>query len=180
MSRRMKVLGILVGIGTMGFAATVVLLLIRGTGVEILDIWVHRLDNAGRVTENWNVIGPHRVKPLAMSTWTYAEWNAGNIRIDVRFRNDLGHASKFRFDTQTLGRKTRQVGERVSTRSDLIQPGAEHVHMHWIRMWAEDIMQKCWIVESDTGKELAYLSFELNKDSRARRAPYDLISIKIN
>lgn len=172
MARRTKVLGTLMAIVTVGFAATVVLLLTRGTGVEILDVWVHRLDNAGRATESWNVIGPHRIKPLAIPTWSSAEWNAGNVRIDIRFRNDLGHASTFRFDTRTLGRTTGQVGRRCTTRPNLVQPRAEQVHMHWVRMWAEDITQECWIVESDTGKELAYLSFELNLAPRAMQSVF--------
>jgi len=44
-------------------------------------------------------------------------------------------------------------------------------------MWAEDITQECWIVEGDTGRELAYLSFEL---TLAPRAMESLLAAKIN
>jgi len=177
MVRRARILGTLIGILGVVFAASAALLLMGGTGVEILDVWVHRLDNAGRVAESWNVIGPHRVRPMAIPAWTSAEWNSGNVRIDIRFRNDLGHASMLRLDTQTSGRITGQVGRRCTTRPDLVHPRAEHVHMHWIRMWAEDITQECWIVEGDTGRELAYLSFEL---TLAPRAMESLLAAKIN
>jgi hypothetical protein len=42
-------------------------------------------------------------------------------------------------------------------------------------MWAEDITQECWIVENDTGKELAHISFELNKNSLAPHAMRSLL-----
>jgi len=177
MDRRTKVLGALIGILTVFSAAALALILIGGTEVEILDVWVHRLDSTGRVTESWNVIGPHRVGPMAIPAWTSADWNAGNIRIDMRFRNDLRHASMLRFDTRTSGRMTGQAGRRCATRPDLVQPRAEHVHTHWMRMWAEDITQECWIVEGDTGRELAYVSFEVNLAPRATQA---LFVTKIN
>jgi len=177
MGRRTKVLGALIGVLIVGFAAALALILIGGTEVEVLDVWVHRVDSAGRATESWNVIGPHRVGPMAIPAWTSADWTAGNIRIDIRFRNDLGHASMLRFDTRTSGRMTGQVGRRCATRPDLVQPRAEHVHTHWMRMWAEDITQECWIVEGDTGRELAYLSFEL---TLAPRAMESLLAAKIN
>jgi len=44
-------------------------------------------------------------------------------------------------------------------------------------MWAEDITQECWIVEGDTGRELAYVSFEVNLAPRATQA---LFVTKIN
>ena len=177
MDRRTKVLGALIGILTVFSAAALALILIGGTEVEILDVWVHRLDSTGRVTESWNVIGPHRVGPMAIPAWTSADWNAGNIRIDMRFRNDLRHASMLRFDTRTSGRMTGQAGRRCATRPDLVQPRAEHVHTHWMRMWAEDITQECWIVEGDTGRELAHVSFEVNLAPRAMQA---LFVTKIN
>jgi len=163
MSARIKVLYILLTIGTVGVLVMAVPRLV-GT-VTILDVRVHRANDMGRIVDSWHVFGPHRIRPLAVPTWTHTEHRVGNVRIDVRIRNDARHTINFRFDTQTLGRKTLTAGKRVSTNSELVQPGAQLVLVHWIRMWAENITQKCWIVNSETGEEVAHFDFNLDTAS---------------
>jgi len=163
MTDRIKVLCILLIIGTVGVLVIAVPRLV-GT-VAVLDVRVHRVNGIGRIVDSWHVFGPHRIRPLAVPTWTPTEYRVGNVRIDVRIRNDAGHTINFRFDTQTLGRKTLTAGERVSTNSEPVQPGAQLVLVHRIRMWAENITQKCWIVNSETGEEVAHFDFNLDMAS---------------
>ena len=163
MSARIKILCILLTIGTGGVLVIEAPRLV-GT-VTVLDVRVHRVNDMGRIVDSWHVFGPHRIRPLAVPTWTHTEYRSGNVRIDVRIRNDVGHTMNFRFDTQTLGRKTRTAGERVSTDSKPVQPGAQLVLVHRIRMWAENITQECWIVNSETGEEVAHFHFNLDMSS---------------
>jgi len=163
MSAHIKVLYILLTIGAAGFLVIAVPRLV-GT-LTILDVRVHRVNDMGRVVDSWHVFGPHRTRPLAVPTWTPTEYRVGNVRIDVRIRNDVGYTISFRFDTQTLGRKTLTAGKRVSTNSEPVQPGAQLVLVHRIRMWAENITQECWIVNSETGEEVAHFHFNLDMSS---------------
>ena len=163
MSARIKVLYILLTIGTVGVLVMAVPRLV-GT-VTILDVRVHRVNDMGRIVDSWHVFGPHRIRPLAVPAWTHSEYRVGNVLIDVRIRNDVGHTINFRFDTQTFGRKRLAAGERVSTNLDPVQPGAQLVLVHWIRMWSENIIQKCWIVNSETGEEVAHFRFNLDMTS---------------
>jgi hypothetical protein len=163
MNGYIRALYILLIIGTAGVLVIAAPRLVET--VAILDVRVHRVNETGRTVDCWNVFSPHRIRPLAVPTWTPADYHVGNVRIDARIRNDARHPINLRFDTQTFGRETLRVGKRVSTNSELAQPGTQRVFVHWIRMWAENITQKCWIVNSETGEELAYFHFNLDRAS---------------
>lgn len=163
MSRRTKVLYVLLTIGTVGVLVITVPRLVET--VTILDVRVHRVNYMGHTADCWNVFSPHRIRPLAVPTWTPTEYHVGNVRIDVRIRNDARRTINFRFDKQTFGRETLLAGKRISTNSELVQPGTQRVFVHWMRMWAENITQKCWIVNSETGEELAHFHFNLDRAS---------------
>jgi hypothetical protein len=125
-------------------------------GIEVLDMWVHELDNMGNPVKSWNILQGQRP---TIPTWDPDTcFNAGNMRIDVRFKN-LGPAANFKLDTQTVGLQTGMKGDRMSTPSLRVETGQDLLHMHWIRMWAEPIVEYNWIVNADTGEEYTVPSF---------------------
>jgi len=70
---------------------------------------------------------------------------AGNMRINMQYKNTGSSAAYFQFDTQTLGSSPSDV---ISTTRTRVDPGQESSHAHWIRMWSEDITERNWLMYS--------------------------------
>jgi hypothetical protein len=124
----MRIIYVLLTFAPAGLLMTVVPHLVDT--VSILDVRVHRVGHTGNTEDSWIIFSPHKIRPLLIPAWTANSYSVGNVRIDVRIRNDGRRTLSLRFDTQTFGRETHSVGKRISTDSQLVQPGKQRVFVH--------------------------------------------------
>lgn len=147
----------------------------------ITDLWVFQLDSTGKPIKAWNVLTPGygtnnglpaSPAPIIIPEWSQREYSAGTMRIDLRFKNTGTEAGTFRFDTQTVGLQTGRSGDRIQTGTAVIEPNAENVFNHHIRMWAENITEKNWVVETVSNQEVATKPFTVQVASVFNQIPW--------
>jgi len=121
-----------------------------GTGAtagRIDSITVYQLDKncnaiSGKSWVVWSNGNPTGQVPT-IPTWSSGtDCSNGNMRIDMRFTNTGSSSGWFSFDTQTVA----AGGQRISTNQISVGANQQGVLPHWIRMWAQDITERNWLM----------------------------------
>jgi hypothetical protein len=129
----------------------------------IQQIRVSWLDSNCQPKQIWGVYPEGDVPKIP--AWKDEDCSAGNMRINMQYKNTGSSAAYFVFKTQMVG-DAGNPGDVISTSRDRVEAGQESSHVHWVEMSGESITERNWLMSSpsDTGDltEIERKDFRVN------------------
>jgi hypothetical protein len=141
---------------------------------SVQSITVYWLDSSCNSKKSWNVYPGSEIPeipPYSSDSGCYL----GNIKIVMAFTNTGSSKGYFIFDLQTHPVSGGTDGSVITDPHDIteasasVAAGAPSTRTHWLQMWGEDVIERCWLKASDsltgTFQQVFYRDVSIKKAS---------------